>query len=79
MLGALLDKFIAERTVLGNEKMNALQAYEMPMQDLNAQLGQAKSDVEITTETKAKQLQAKATAEVYVADTTTTREGDQKY
>merc|ERR1712226_1741566 len=55
------------------------QAFEMLMQDLNAQIDQAKSDVEIKSETKAKKLQAKATAEGDVADTTTTRDEDQKY
>merc|ERR1712086_245548 len=79
MLEKLLDKFIAERTTLEKEEMNAKQAYEMLMQDLNAQLDQAKSDVEIKSETKAKKLQAKATAEGDVADTTTTRDEDQKY
>ena len=59
--------------------MNAKQAYEMLMHDLNAQLDQATSDVEIKSETKAKKLQAKATAEGDVADTTTTRDEDQKY
>merc|ERR1711971_61318 len=55
------------------------QAFEMLMQDLTAQIDQAKSDVEIKSETKAKKLQAKATAEGDVADTTTTRDEDQKY
>merc|ERR1712050_611144 len=51
----------------------------MLMQDLNAQVDQAKSDVDIKSETKSKKLQAKATAEGDVADTTTTRDEDQKY
>merc|ERR1712139_178254 len=38
-----------------------------------------KSDVDIKSESKAKKLQAKATAEGDVADTTTTRDEDQKY
>merc|ERR1719240_2040762 len=59
--------------------MNAKQAYDMLMQDLNAQVDRANSDVEIKSESKAKKLQAKATAEGDVADTTTTRDEDQKY
>merc|ERR1719311_1844278 len=59
--------------------MNAKQAFEMLMQDLNAQIDQAKSDVDIKSESKSKKLQAKATAEGDVADTTTTRDEDQKY
>merc|ERR1719277_2573256 len=79
MLEKLLDKFVAERTTLEKEEANSKHAYEMLMQDLTAQIDQAKSDVEIKSETKAKKLQAKATAEGDVADTTTTRDEDQKY
>merc|ERR1719263_1502505 len=59
--------------------MKAKQAYEMLMQGLNAQVDQAKSDVNIKSETKSKKLQAKATAEGDVADTTTTHKEDEKY
>merc|ERR1740130_1369554 len=79
MLEKLLDKFIAERTTLEKEEINSKQAFEMLMQDLNAQVDQSKSDVDIKSETKSKKLQAKATAEGDVADTTTTRDEDQKY
>merc|ERR1719517_412438 len=79
MLEKLLDKFVAERTTLEKEESNSKHAYQMLMQDLNAQLDQARSDEEIKSQTKAKKLQAKATAEGDVADTTTTRDEDQKY
>merc|ERR1740130_286555 len=79
MLEKLLDKFVAERTTLEKEEMTSKQAFEMLMQDLNAQVDQAKSDVDIKSETKSKKLQAKATAEGDVADTTSTRDEDQKY
>merc|ERR1719439_153244 len=59
--------------------MNSKQAYDMLMQDLNAQVDQAKSDVDIKSASKAKKLQAKATAEGDVADTTSTKNEDQKY
>merc|ERR1712232_416233 len=79
MLEKLLDKFIDERTVLEKEEMNAKHAYDMLMQDLNAQIAQATSDRDEKAETKAKKLQAKADAEGDLKDTTTTRDADVKY
>merc|ERR1712060_977696 len=60
MLEKLLDKFIGERTVLEKEEMNSVQAFEMLIQDLTAQLEQANQDRTKKAETKAKKLQAKA-------------------
>merc|ERR1719192_554837 len=79
MLEKLLDKFIGERTVLEKEEMNSVQAFEMLIQDLTAQLEQATQDRTEKTETKAKKLQAKADAEGELTDTTTTRDADEKY
>ena len=45
------------------EEMNTKQAYEMLMQDLNAQLDQVKSNVEIESESKAKKLRAKSNSQ----------------
>ena len=45
----------------------------------NALFDQAKSDVETKSETKSKKLQAKATTEGDVVDTTATRDDDHKY
>jgi len=78
-LEKLLDKFIDERTVLEKEEMNSQHAFDMLIQDLTAQLEQAKQDREEKAETKAKKLQAKADAEGDLIDTTTTRDADQKY
>merc|ERR1719229_499534 len=75
MLEKLLDKFISERTVLEKEEMNSVQAFEMLIQDLTAQLEQATQD---RTE-KAEKLQAKADAEGDLTETTTTRDADVKY
>merc|ERR1712061_346216 len=58
MLEKLLDKFIDERTVLEKEEMNSQHAFDMLIQDLTAQLEQAKQDREEKAETKAKKLQA---------------------
>jgi len=79
MLEKLLDKFIDERTVLEKEEMNSKHAFDMLIQDLTAQIAQAKQDREEKAETKAKKLQAKADAEGDLTDTTTTRDADQKY
>merc|ERR1719450_680041 len=49
------------------------------MQDLNAQIAQAKKDRDEKAEAKAKNLQDKANAEGDLKDTTTTRDADQKY
>merc|ERR1719399_79505 len=79
MLEKLLDKFIDERTTLEKEEMNSKHAYDMLMQDLNAQIAQATTDRGEKAETKAKKLQAKADAEGDLKDTTTTRDADEKY
>merc|ERR1711933_628275 len=63
MLEKLLDKFITERTELEKTEQNSKHAYDMLMQDLKAQIDQATADVATKSETKAKKLQAKATAE----------------
>merc|ERR1739838_697758 len=54
-------------------------AYDMLMQDLTAQIEQAKADRTEKAETKAKKLQAKADAQGDLKDTTTTRDADAKY
>merc|ERR1719311_1236368 len=79
MLEKLLDKFIDERTVLEKEEMNSKHAYDMLMQDLNAQISQATKDRDEKAESKATALQAKADAEGDLKDTTTTRDADVKY
>merc|ERR1719478_1681750 len=79
MLKKLLDKFIDERTTLEKEEMNSKHAYDMLMQDLNAQIAQATQDRDEKAESKAKNLQAKADAQGDLKDTTTTRDADKKY
>jgi len=79
MLEKLLDKFIDERTTLQKEEMNSKHAYDMLMQDLQAQIAQATQDRGQKAETKAKKLQAKADATGDLKDTTTTMEADKKY
>jgi prefoldin subunit 5 len=79
MLEKLLDKFIDERTTLEKEEMNSKHAYDMLMQDLNAQIAQGTKDRDEKAESKAKALQAKADAEGDLRDTTTSRDEDAKY
>merc|ERR1712038_165517 len=79
MLEKLLDKFIDERTVLEKEEMSSKQAHGMLVQDLTAQIDQAKQDRTEKAETKAKKLQAKADAEGDLRETTTTKKADKKY
>ena len=79
MLEKLNDKFIDERTTLEKEEMNSKHAYDMLMQDLNAQIAQATKDRDEKAESKAKTLQAKADANGDLKDTTTTRDEDSKY
>jgi len=79
MLEKLLDKFTTERTDLEKKEMNSKHAFDMLIQDLTAQIEQATADRTSKSETKAKKLQAKATAEGDLADTTATKEADEKY
>jgi len=79
MLNKLLDKFIEERTTLEKEEMNSKHAYDMLMQDLNAQIDQANTDRDESAEEKATKLQNKADAEGDLKDTTSTMEEDKKY
>merc|ERR1719272_1268496 len=79
MLEKLLDKFVDERTTLEKEEMNSKHAYDMLMQDLNAQIAQGTQDRDEKAESKAKKLQAKADATGDLNDTTTTMNADSKY
>merc|ERR1719389_564852 len=58
--------------------MNSKHAYDMLMQDLEAQITQAEKDRSEKAEAKAKALQAKADAEGDLKDTTTTMLADAK-
>merc|ERR1719450_1064268 len=59
--------------------MNSKHAYDMLMQDLEAQIKQGEKDRDAKAEMKAKKLQAKAEAQGDLKDTTTTMEEDKKY
>ena len=70
MLNKLLDEFIEERTTLEKEEMNAKHAYDMLMQDLNAQIDQANTDRDESAGEKSTKLQNKPDAEGDPKDTT---------
>merc|ERR1719181_744881 len=72
-------KFIDERTTLEKEEMNSQHEFEMLVQDLNAQITQDTKNRDEKAESKAAKLQAKATAEGDLAETTATRDADSKY
>merc|ERR1719443_2783341 len=59
--------------------MNSKHAYDMLMQDLNAQVSQAQTDRDEKAEFKAETLQSKADAQGDLQDTTSTRDEDSKY
>merc|ERR1719183_2835732 len=59
--------------------MNSKHAYDMLMQDLNAQIAEATKNRDEKAKTKADKLQAKADGEGDLTDTTTTRDADAKY
>jgi len=79
MLKKLLDKFVEEKTVIEEEEANARHAYEMLTQDLDAELKQAKIQVEEKSQAKSARLQAKADGEGDLTDTTTTMQDDSTY
>merc|ERR1719507_1050733 len=79
MLEKLLDKFMAQRTDLEKEEMNAKHAFDMLIQDLTAQVEQATQERSDKAKTKAKKLEAKATAEGDKKDTIAAKEADEKY
>jgi len=64
---------------LEKEEMNSKHAFDMLMQDLNAQIAQGTQDRGAKAESKASKLQAKADATGDLKDTTSTKEADQKY
>merc|ERR1719230_2036601 len=79
MLEKLLDKFVDELTTLEKEEMNAQHEFEMLVQDLTAEIGDATKDRDEKAAIRAKKLEAKAAAEAELAETIATRDADQKY
>jgi len=78
MLEKLLTKFSDEQTTLEKEEMINNNAFEMLMQSLKAQIGEAEDDVSSGKETSAKRKAAKAASEGDLADTTESKTADEK-
>jgi uncharacterized protein YoxC len=79
MLENLKDKFLDERTQLEKEEQNSRHAFELLMQDLKAQIKEAKKDSSEKTTTKAKSLQSKADKEGDLKDTVNSMNEDKRY
>jgi chromosome segregation ATPase len=79
MLQKLLDKFADERDTLQKEETNSRHAFEMLIQDLNAQIATNTDAREEKSAAKGAKLQAAADGKGDLADTTATRDDDQKY
>jgi len=70
---------VEEKTALEKEEMNSKHAYDMLMQDLGAQIGQASQDRGEKAEAKAASLQHKSDASGDLEDTSSTMAADKKY
>lgn len=79
MLEKLETKFLDERAQLEKDETNAKHAYEMLVQDLTAQIAHNEQAVSDKSALKGKKKQAAADAKGDLADTTSTRDDDQKY
>jgi len=79
MLEKLQDKFQGELRKLEKEEIRSQQAFEVLVQDLDAEIGYAKKDRDECAATKAKRLEMKAEAFGDKEDTQETKEADKKY
>jgi len=79
MLEKLLTEFTAQRTTVEKEEMTSVNAFEMMMSDLKAQIDEAEDDVSAKTATRAKRKASMAQAEGDLADTIAAMEADKKY
>jgi prefoldin subunit 5 len=79
MLEKLLDKFVDERTGIEKEEMNRKHAFELLVQDLEAQIEHGTTSKERKTKVRAEKLQAAADAKADLNDVVTTKAADEKY
>jgi len=79
MLEKLLNKFVDELRDMEKEEGESLHAFEMLIDDMNAQIDDSTRRRNEKAEEKALKLQAKAEAEGTLEDTTATRDDDIKY
>merc|ERR1719171_3185433 len=79
MLEKLLDKFMGELNDLIKKEKNAVQAFEMMVMDLKAQIAQAEQEVSEKTTLKAKKKEALAVAAADLEETKAMKVADEKY
>jgi len=79
MLQKLQDKFIDERTTIEKNEANSKGAFDLLVQDLDSQMGQADKDRERNAANKAKMLGAKADASGDLKETTAAMGADKKF
>lgn len=79
LLEKLSDKFEEELNTLRKEEKNTAHAHTMFVQDLKGQIEEGERQSQEKNTAKAENLESKANAEADLADTTATRDEDQKY
>lgn len=79
LLEKLSDKFEQELYTLRKEEKNSAHAHSMLLQDLKAQIEEGQRQSQEKSVARAENLQDKANAQADLADTTATRDEDQKY
>jgi len=79
MLEKLLGEFKDKLDTLMKEEVASVQAFEMLILDLKAQIGYAEEDITEKTTIKAKLAEKMAIAKADLEDTTAQRDADQKY
>lgn len=79
LLEKLSDKFEEELNTLRKEEKNTAHAHQMFVQDLRGQIAEGERQSQEKSTAKAENQQKKASAGADLADTTKTRDEDQKY
>lgn len=79
LLEKLSDKFEQELYTLRKEEKNSAHAHQMLLQDLKAQIEEGQRQSQEKSVARAENLQSKANAQADLADTTATRDEDQKF
>jgi len=79
LLEKLSDKFEQELFTLRKEEKNSAHAHQMLLQDLKAQVEEGQRQSQEKSVARAENLQSKANAQADLADTTATRDEDQKF
>lgn len=79
MMKGLVGKFVDERTALEREESSRHHQFEMLVQDLKAQIGEAEQDASDKARVKAKKQEAAASAKGDLEETIKGKEADTRY